>query len=124
MWRPVTGAFTRNSSPSSRISHEGGTAMSDYQYPAALPVTTTGGWARPGWWDLVADAEKAGRLGPEDRREWLDDACALAIGDQERAGVDILTDGEHRRGGWIEGITGSMAGLAPRPAPRKLGAIG
>lgn len=98
--------------------------MSTYRYPAALPVTTTGGWARPGWWDLVADAEKAGRLGPEDRREWLDDACQLAIADQEAAGLDILTDGEHRRGGWIEGITGSMAGLALRPTARKLGAIG
>ena len=33
--------------------------MSEYTYPAALPVTTTGGWARPGWWDVVADGEKA-----------------------------------------------------------------
>jgi hypothetical protein len=23
--------------------------MSSYQYPDALPVTTTGGWARPGY---------------------------------------------------------------------------
>jgi 5-methyltetrahydropteroyltriglutamate--homocysteine methyltransferase len=98
--------------------------MSAYRYPAALPVTTTGGWARPGWWDILADAENAGRLGPADRQEFLDDACRLAIYDQEAAGLDILTDGEHRRGGWIEGITGSMAGLALRPAPRKLGAIG
>ena len=30
-------------------------SMSEYTYPAALPVTTTGGWARPGWWDVVAD---------------------------------------------------------------------
>ena len=74
--------------------------MSDYQYPAALPVTTTGGWARPGWWDILADAEKEGRFGPADRRELLDDYCQLAINDQEMAGLDILTDGEHRRGGW------------------------
>ena len=98
--------------------------MSDYQYPAALPVTTTGGWARPGWWDILADAEKQGRFGPADRRELLDDYCQLAINDQEMAGLDILTDGEHRRGGWIEGITGKMAGLALRPPPRRLGAIG
>jgi 5-methyltetrahydropteroyltriglutamate--homocysteine methyltransferase len=98
--------------------------MSDYQYPAALPVTTTGGWARPGWWDVVADGEKAGRFGPADRQELLDDYCQLAIYDQETAGLDILTDGEHRRGGWIEGITGKMAGLALKPTPRKLGAIG
>ena len=93
-----------------------------YEYPSALPVTTTGGWARPGWWDVVADA--GDRFGPTDRQELLDDYCRLAIYDQETAGLDILTDGEHRRGGWIEGITGSMAGLALRPTPRKLGAIG
>jgi len=98
--------------------------MADYQYPSALPVTTTGGWARPGWWDILADAEKEGRFGPADRQELLDDYCRLAIGDQEDAGLDILTDGEHRRGGWIEGITGKMAGLALKPTPRKLGAIG
>jgi 5-methyltetrahydropteroyltriglutamate--homocysteine methyltransferase len=56
--------------------------MSDYQYPAALPVTTTGGWARPGWWDVVADADQA-RFGPADRKELLDDYCQLAIHDQE-----------------------------------------
>jgi 5-methyltetrahydropteroyltriglutamate--homocysteine methyltransferase len=93
-----------------------------YEYPSALPVTTTGGWARPGWWDVVADASD--RFGPADRAELLDDYCQLAIRDQEAAGLDILTDGEHRRGGWIEGITGSMAGLSPRPTPRRLGAIG
>src|SRR3984957_8410565 len=98
--------------------------MSEYTYPATLPVTTTGGWARPGWWDVVADGEKAGRFGPADRQELLDDYCQLAIYDQESAGLDMLTDGEHRRGGWIEGITGKMAGLALKPTPRRLGAIG
>jgi 5-methyltetrahydropteroyltriglutamate--homocysteine methyltransferase len=93
-----------------------------YSYPSALPVTTTGGWARPGWWDVVADAPD--RFGPADRAELLDDYCQLAINDQEAAGLDILTDGEHRRGGWIEGITGSMAGLSLQPIPRRLGAIG
>ena len=98
--------------------------MSTYQYPDTLPVTTTGGWARPGWWDVLAEAEKEGRFGPADRRELFDDYCQLAIHDQEAAGLDILTDGEHRRLGWIEGITGSMPGLALRSSPRKLGAIG
>ncbi|HEV3383051.1 MAG TPA: hypothetical protein VG142_18955 [Trebonia sp.] len=93
-----------------------------YSYPAVLPVTTTGGWARPGWWDVVADAPD--RFGPADRQELLDDYCQLAINDQEAAGLDILTDGEHRRGGWIEGITGSMPGLSLRPTSRRLGAIG
>lgn len=98
--------------------------MSSYRYPGALPVTTTGGWARPGWWDILADADKEGRFGPADRQELFDDYCQLAIYDQEAAGLDILTDGEHRRLGWIEGITGSMPGIKMRPGPRKLGAIG
>jgi 5-methyltetrahydropteroyltriglutamate--homocysteine methyltransferase len=98
--------------------------MSTYDYPATLPVTTTGGWARPGWWDILAEAEAQGRFGPADRQELFDDYCRLAIGDQEAAGMDILTDGEHRRLGWIEGITGSLPGIKMRAAPRKLGAVG
>ena len=58
--------------------------MSDYQYPTALPVTTTGGWARPGWFDILAGAQQEGRFGPADRQELLDDYCQLAICDQER----------------------------------------
>ena len=72
--------------------------MSDYQYPETLPVTTTGGWARPGWWDVAANGEKEGRFGPADRQELLDDYCQLAIYDQESAGLDMLTDGEHHSG--------------------------
>src|ERR1700688_4033736 len=98
--------------------------MSEYQYPAQLPVTTTGGWARPGWWDVVADGEKAGRFGPADRQELLDDYCQLAIGDQEAAGLRSLPAAEHRGGGGIEGITGQRAALALKPTPRRLGATG
>ena len=65
----------------------------------ALAVTTTGGWARPGWWDVLEEAEAAGRLGPDDERELYDDYCRIAIADQERCGLDIVTDGEHRRRG-------------------------
>jgi 5-methyltetrahydropteroyltriglutamate--homocysteine methyltransferase len=98
--------------------------VNTYQYPATLPVTTTGGWSRPGWWDILAEAEAQGRFGPADRQELFDDYCRLAISDQEAAGLDALTDGEHRRLGWIEGITGSLPGIQVRPAARKLGAIG
>ena len=89
-----------------------------YEYPSELPVTTTGGWARPGWFDILdgaglspGRATQEGKFGPEDYKELLDDYCQLAIRDQEDAGLDILTDGEHRRGGWIEGLTANMPGL-------------
>jgi 5-methyltetrahydropteroyltriglutamate--homocysteine methyltransferase len=98
--------------------------VSTYEAPATLPVTTTGGWARPGWYDVLEEAQQQERLGPEDRRELFDDYCSLAIADQEACGLDIVTDGEHRRLGWIEGITASLPGIEQIPARRKLGAIG
>ena len=58
--------------------------MSSYQYPDTLPVTT-GGRARPGWWDILADADKEGRFGPADPGELYDDYCQLAIYDQSAA---------------------------------------
>ena len=97
--------------------------MKEYVAPATLPVTTTGGWARPGWWDVVEEAVPT-RFGPADERELLDDYCALAILDQEACGLDILTDGEHRRQGWIEGITAALPGIVRVAPERRLGAIG
>ena len=40
-----------------------------------LAVTTTGGWARPGWWDVVEEAEPPGASGPPTRSELYDDYC-------------------------------------------------
>jgi 5-methyltetrahydropteroyltriglutamate--homocysteine methyltransferase len=98
--------------------------LSDYVAPETLLVTTTGGWARPGWYDVLAEAQAEGRFGPDDRQELFDDYCQLAIDDQEECGLDILTDGEHRRLGWIEGISASLPGIRQHKAQRKLGAIG
>jgi 5-methyltetrahydropteroyltriglutamate--homocysteine methyltransferase len=98
--------------------------LTTYEYPQTLPVTTTGGWARPGWWDVLAEPGAAGRFGPDDREELLTDYCRLAVTDQEEAGLDILTDGEHRRNGWLDGITSTLPALEPVPPRRRLGAIG
>jgi 5-methyltetrahydropteroyltriglutamate--homocysteine methyltransferase len=89
-----------------------------------VAVTTTGGWARPGWWDVLEEGEAAGRFGPDDEKELYDDYCRLAIGDQERCGLDVVTDGEHRRRGWIENITAALPGLVRRAPTRRLGALG
>jgi 5-methyltetrahydropteroyltriglutamate--homocysteine methyltransferase len=97
--------------------------MTTYTAPSTLLVTTTGGWARPGWRDLI-DETDPGRFGPADDVELLDDYCTLAIADQERCGLDIVTDGEHRRGGWIEAMSARLPGIVSYPAPRRLGAIG
>lgn len=98
--------------------------MTERTEPTPLAVTTTGGWARPGWWDLLEEAEQAGRLGPDDEQELYDDYCRIAIADQERCGLDIVTDGEHRRRGWIENMTAGLPQLRRRPAQRRLGALG
>ncbi|MQA13102.1 MAG: hypothetical protein GEV09_02745 [Pseudonocardiaceae bacterium] len=98
--------------------------MTPYEPPNRLPVTTTGGWARPGWYELLEEPEREGRFGPDDQRELFDDYCTLAIADQQACGLDIVTDGEHRRRGWIEAITAALPGLQRRPATRRLGPVG
>ena len=72
-----------------------------------LPTTLVGSYPQPDW--LIDRAKLAGRFPPRVRAkelwrvapEWLeqaqDDATLLAIRDQERAGLDIITDGEMRQ---------------------------
>ena len=72
-----------------------------------LPTSRVGSDAPPEW--LIARKNLAGRFPPRVRArelwrvapEWLeqaqDDATLLAIRAQERAGLDIVTDGEMRR---------------------------
>jgi len=111
-----------------------------------LPTMLVGSYAQPDW---LIDREKlAGRFPPRVRAlelwrvepEWLeqaqDDATILAIRDQERAGVDILTDGEMRRESYsnrfataLEGVNIDDPGTAldrsgnPNPVPRVDGKI-
>jgi 5-methyltetrahydropteroyltriglutamate--homocysteine methyltransferase len=92
--------------------------------PSILRVTTTGAWARPGWYDLLTKAEEQGALGSADLDELYRDYAVLAIQDQERCGLDILTDGEVWRKSWIRYIVKNVPGLTPRPLPRKLGPHG
>jgi 5-methyltetrahydropteroyltriglutamate--homocysteine methyltransferase len=77
------------------------------ELPRLLPTTLVGSYPQPEW--LIDRARLAEIVPPRARaRElwrvgaaWLeqaqDDATALAIRDQERAGIDIVTDGEMRR---------------------------
>lgn len=95
-----------------------------YQLPKLLRVTTTGAWAKPGWFDLTREAEAQGRLGPEDVEEIYDDIALVSIQDQEDAGCDIVTDGETRRFGWIQQQAKHLPGIELRPHPRRLGPIG
>jgi 5-methyltetrahydropteroyltriglutamate--homocysteine methyltransferase len=111
-----------------------------------LPTMLVGSYAQPDW---LIDREKlAGRFPPRIRAlelwrvdpEYLeqaqDDATLLAIRDQERAGIDILTDGEMRRESYsnrfataLEGVNIDEPGEAldrsghPNPVPRVDGKV-
>ena len=111
-----------------------------------LPTTLVGSYPQPDW--LIDRTKLAGRFPPRVRAkelwrvapEWLeqaqDDATLLAIRDQERAGLDIITDGEMRRESYsnrfataLDGIDIDNPGTAldrsghPNPVPRIVGRI-
>jgi 5-methyltetrahydropteroyltriglutamate--homocysteine methyltransferase len=112
-----------------------------FQPNALLPTTLVGSYAQPDW--LIDRENLAGRFPPRVRakeiwrvdpaflEEAQDDATLLAIRDQERAGLDIVTDGEMRRESYsnrfataLEGIDIDNPGSAldrsghPNPVPR------
>ncbi|UBU09679.1 uroporphyrinogen decarboxylase family protein [Nonomuraea gerenzanensis] len=111
-----------------------------------LPTSLVGSYAQPDW--LIDRARLAGRFPPRVRARELwrippellgqaqDDATELAIRAQERAGLDIVTDGEIRRESYsnhfataLEGIDLDDPGSAldrsghPNPVPRIVGPI-
>jgi 5-methyltetrahydropteroyltriglutamate--homocysteine methyltransferase len=111
-----------------------------------IPTCLVGSYAQPDW--LIDRERLAGRFPPRVRArelwrvapEWLeqaqDDATLLAIRDQERAGLDIITDGEMRRESYsnrfataLDGVDIDNPGTAldrsghPNPVPRVVGEI-
>ena len=89
-----------------------------------LPTSVIGSYAMPGWfWTAVGEIDK-GNYGETDVREAFDDAVNIAIMDQERAGVDIITDGEMRRWYFVQSFYKRMEGIASDPPLRKVGLYG
>jgi len=111
-----------------------------------FPTSLVGSYPQPDW--LIDRAKLAGRFPPRVRAlelwrvapEYLaqaqDDATIIAIRDQERAGLDIITDGEMRRESYsnrfataLEGVDLDNPGSAldrsghPNPVPRVTGKI-
>jgi 5-methyltetrahydropteroyltriglutamate--homocysteine methyltransferase len=112
-----------------------------------LPTSLVGSYAQPDW--LIDRKKLAGRFPPRVRAKELwrvapeflaqaqDDATIIAIRDQERAGLDIITDGEMRRESYsnrfataLEGVDIDNPGTAldrsghPNPVPRVAGKVG
>ena len=86
-----------------------------------LPTALVGSYAQPEW--LIDRAKLAGRFPPRVRAKELwrvepallaeaqDDATVLAIRAQERAGLDLLTDGEIRRESYSNHFATALEGL-------------
>ena len=111
-----------------------------------LPTSLVGSYAQPNWlidrkrlaerFPPRVRARELWRVSPEFLDEAQDDATLLAIRDQERAGLDIITDGEQRRESYsnrfataLEGVDIDNPGTAldrsghPNPVPRVTGRI-
>lgn len=92
--------------------------------PTLLPTTVIGSHATPSWlWTAMGEIEK-GNYGPTDIRETYDDAVNVAILDQERAGVDIISDGEMRRWYFVQSFYRRISGLEEEEPLRKVGLYG
>ena len=90
-----------------------------------LPTTVIGSHAKPGWWHACKDLFDFGEWGEADLKELLDDAVDVAILDQQRAGVDIISDGESRRlDGYVDGYYAIIQGIEPSEPARKAGPWG
>ena len=90
-----------------------------------LPTTVVGSHAKPGWWHHCKELITTGEWGPVDLEELLNDAVDIAILDQERAGLDIITDGESRRlDGYVDGYYAIIEGIQATESGRKAGPWG
>jgi 5-methyltetrahydropteroyltriglutamate--homocysteine methyltransferase len=104
--------------------------QSTVRYPLAsaklplIPTTSVGSMAPPGWLVSAACAIERDEFGTADIDELLTDAVDVAVLDQQRAGVDVLVDGEMRRQDFNLGFYGHLMGLEARPLPRRLGPEG
>ncbi len=111
-----------------------------------LPTSLVGSYAMPSW--LIDHERLRSRFPPRTRAKELwrvddehlleaqDDATLLAIRDQERAGLDIVTDGEMRRESYSNRFATALAGVdldnpgtaldrsgQPNPVPRVVGRV-
>ena len=90
-----------------------------------IPSTVVGSHGKPGWWFTAVKAYETGDMGPADLEEMFDDAADTAIRDMERAGLDIITDGEVRRlDGYVDSYYAIIKGIEPLPVRRKAGPVG
>ncbi len=86
-----------------------------------LPTSLVGSYAQPDWLIDKTELAKSGpprvrakelwRVDPEWLEEAQNDATILAIREQERAGLDIITDGEMRRESYSNRFATALDGI-------------
>jgi 5-methyltetrahydropteroyltriglutamate--homocysteine methyltransferase len=74
----------------------------------SLAVMGIGSWPRPAWLLRTLRDFREGRLDEQAFLEAADDAVRLAVAAQQRAGVDVVTDGEQRRDDYASFIGGRL----------------
>jgi 5-methyltetrahydropteroyltriglutamate--homocysteine methyltransferase len=95
-----------------------------HSIPNLLPTSVVGSYATPSWLYSALEDIREGRYGPTDLQETFDDAVNMAVRDQERAGVDVITDGEMRRSMFVQSFYKYFRGLEPEEPLRKMGVYG
>lgn len=88
-----------------------------------LLTSVVGSYTVPSWLSVALEQIRQGAFGRFDIRETLDDAVTVAIDDQERAGVDVISDGEMRRQDFIMSFYDRLAGLRAGAPARKVVAL-
>lgn len=73
-----------------------------------LAVTGIGSWPRPRWMREAIHAHQRGQLTEADLHATADDAVRLVVAAQQRAGVDVFTDGEQRRDSYASFVGGRL----------------
>jgi len=88
-----------------------------------ITTTVVGSYPQPAW--LVDRERFKGNVVPRIRlpevwrvpapllEEAQDDAVRVAVGDMERAGIDVLSDGEQRRESYFNRFANALGGLDP-----------
>src|SRR5262245_2123935 len=110
---------TRSKQPARRPSPRGAPRRTRMALPL-IPSSVVGSHGKPGWWFATVKAYESGEYGPADLDEMFDDAADTAIRDMERAGVDIITDGEVRRlDGYVDSYYASLKGIEALPGRRE-----
>lgn len=85
-----------------------------------LRTSVIGSYPFPGWLEFAS--QNLDQFGSADIAEMQDDAATIAIQDQIRAGLDVITDGEQTRFDFNLSFYGFLEGIELEPAsPRNFG---